>query len=137
VNQRRARQRAWGKPGAKCGQFFDWLLLDHGRGYCTDPVRAVPTAPIILLVFALLYAGGIDHLPRIDEHKMPLEGDKFDLMNRTVIGLFKSVACFTSGLSSISDMSKGWMNVPLMLESLLGTLLWGLFIVAFSRKVIR
>jgi hypothetical protein len=31
-----------------------------------------------------------------------------------------------------------WLDErPLMLESLLGTLLWGLFIVAFSRKVIR
>jgi hypothetical protein len=29
------------------------------------------------------------------------------------------------------------MNVFLIVESLLGTLLWGLFIVAFSRKVIR
>jgi hypothetical protein len=34
-------------------------------------------------------------------------------------------------------MSKGWMNIPLLIESLLGSLLWGLFIVAFSRKVIR
>ena len=37
----------------------------------------------------------------------------------------------------IREMAQGWMNVPLMIESLLGTLLWGLFIVAFSRKVIR
>jgi len=44
---------------------------------------------------------------------------------------------FTSGLSGIGDIAHGWMNVPLMIESLLGTLLWGLFIVAFSRKVIR
>jgi hypothetical protein len=29
------------------------------------------------------------------------------------------------------------MNVPLIVEALLGTILWGLFIVAFSRKVIR
>jgi hypothetical protein len=29
------------------------------------------------------------------------------------------------------------MNLFLVAESLLGTLVWGLFIVAFSRKVIR
>ena len=56
---------------------------------------------------------------------------------RVVVGLFKSVAVFTSGLSSVGDMAKDWMNLPLIVESLLGTLLWGLFIVAFSRKVIR
>jgi hypothetical protein len=53
------------------------------------------------------------------------------------LGLFTSVSVFTSGLSGIRDVAKGWMNVPLIVESLLGTLLWGLFIVAFSRKVIR
>jgi len=44
---------------------------------------------------------------------------------------------FTSGLSGIRDAAKGWMNIPLIVEAFLGTLLWGLFIVAFSRKVIR
>lgn len=48
-----------------------------------------------------------------------------------------SVSVFTSGVGGIRDLARGWMNVPLIFESLLGTLLWGLFIVAFSRKVIR
>ena len=41
------------------------------------------------------------------------------------------------GLRHIRDAAQGWMNMPLIAESLLGTFLWGLFIVAFSRKVIR
>jgi len=41
---------------------------------------------------------------------------------------------FTSGLSGIRDAAKGWMNIPLIVEAFLGTLLWGLFIVAFSRR---
>lgn len=137
VNQRRARPRSWLRPWSKCGQFCDWLLLDHGCGYCTDPFRAVRTAAIIILVFAAIYAIGIESFPSLDGQELPFDEPKTMLGNRVVIGLFKSVACFTSGLSSISDMSRGWMNVPLMIESLLGTLLWGLFIVAFSRKVIR
>jgi hypothetical protein len=44
---------------------------------------------------------------------------------------------FTSGFSDIRGAAHGWMNLALICESLLGTLLWGLFIVAFSRKVIR
>ena len=54
-----------------------------------------------------------------------------------MIGLLTSVSVFTSGVSGIREMARGWMNMPLIVESMLGTLLWGLFIVAFSRKVIR
>ena len=54
-----------------------------------------------------------------------------------MIGLLTSVSVFTSGFGSLRDAAQGWMNMPLIAESLLGTLLWGLFIVAFSRKVIR
>ena len=42
-----------------------------------------------------------------------------------------------SGEGSLRDAAQGWMNIPMIVESLLGTLIWGLFIVAFSRKVIR
>ena len=54
-----------------------------------------------------------------------------------MIGALTSVSAFTSGFGDVRDAAQGWMNVPLIAESLLGTLLWGLFIVAFSRKVIR
>ena len=124
------------RPWTKLSQFADWLLLDHGCGYCTNPFRAVRAALLIILVFAAIYAAGIDHF-WIEEAKLPFGDDKFELGNRIVVGLFKSVAVFTSGLSSVADMAKDWMNLPLIVESLLGTLLWGLFIVAFSRKVIR
>jgi hypothetical protein len=136
VNQRRCCNRSWWRPWTKLTQFADWLLLDQGCGYCTDPFRAVRTAGIIILLFAVVYAVGIDQF-YLDPTKMPFDGDATGLLNRTSLGLFKSVAVFTSGLSGIGDISKGWMNAPLIVESLLGTLLWGLFIVAFSRKVIR
>jgi hypothetical protein len=47
------------------------------------------------------------------------------------------VAVFTSGFGNLKDLAQGWLTVPLMVEALMGVLLWGLFIVAFSRKVIR
>ncbi len=136
VNQRRGSRRSWLRPWTKLGQFADWLLLDHGCGYCTNPFRAVRAAVLIIVVFAAIYAVGIDCFT-IEPDKLPFGPEKTQLNNRILIGLFKSVAVFTSGLSSVSDMAKDWMNVPLIVESLLGTLLWGLFIVAFSRKVIR
>lgn len=135
VNQRRGKSRSWWQPWSKAAQFCDWLLLDLGCGYCTNPTRAIKTSLIILVGFACIYAVGIDHF-HID--KVPFEHlDKTAWPNRIAYSLVTSVAVFTSGLSGIKDIAKDWMNIPLVIEALLGTLLWGLFIVAFSRKVIR
>lgn len=93
------------------------------------------TALIILIGFAAIYMMEIEKF-HID--KVPLEGfEKTSRPNRIVFSLVTSVAVFTSGLSGIKDIAKDWMNIPLVIEALLGTLLWGLFIVEFSRKVIR
>jgi hypothetical protein len=134
VNQRRCCNRSWLRPWTKLLQFLDWLLLDHGCGYCTNPFRAVRAAVLIMLGFGLIYAAGINEF---HTDKLPFDGHKEDLLNRATLGLFTSVAVFTSGHSAIRDVARGWMNLPLIIESLLGTLLWGLFIVAFGRKVIR
>jgi hypothetical protein len=137
VSQRRCSARSWWRPWTKVGQFFDWLLLDQGCGYCTNPMRAVRSALVIMLAFGLLYMAGIDHF-YVDAAKRPFPDQELGSgPNRVLIGLLTSVSVFTSGFSGIREMARGWMNLPLILESLLGTLLWGLFIVAFSRKVIR
>lgn len=135
VNQRLAKPRSWARPWTKAAQFCDWLLLDHGCGYCTNPMRAVRTAIMILIGFALIYMLAID---KFYIEKPPFaDQDKASWPNRIAFSLTTSVAVFTSGLSGIKDTAKDWMNIPLVVEALLGTLLWGLFIVAFSRKVIR
>jgi hypothetical protein len=136
VNQRRCCGRSWARPWTKLFQFLDWLVLDLGCGYCTDPFRAVRTAALLILVFAVIYMAGIDSL-HLEEPKTPFGGPATQWDNRIAMGLFKSVAVFISGVSGINEMAHGWMNAPLLIESVLGTLLWGLFIVAFSRKVIR
>ncbi len=136
VSQRRAAGRSWWRPWRRLFQFTEWLLLDQGCGYCTDPFRSVRTAAFIILAFAAVYVAGMDHF-HFEGVKLPFDGGPEAWPNRIAVGLFKSVVVFTSGLSGLGDMARGWMNVPLIVESLLGTLLWGLFIVAFSRKVIR
>ena len=100
-------------------------------------MRAVRTALMILIGFGLIYGLGVEHL-NIDAGKVPIPGQPpTSFGNRVVIGMTTSVAVFTSGAGSIREAAKGWMIIPLVVEALLGTLLWGLFIVAFSRKVIR
>ena len=136
VNQRRRVHRSWKKPWSKLGQFFDWLLLDHGCGYGTRPLRAVRASLAIMLAFGVIYTAGAGSLP-VERWPFPGRGDAAFFPNRVMVGLLTSVSVFTSGFGSIRDAAVGWMNVPLICESLLGTLLWGLFIVSFSRKVIR
>jgi hypothetical protein len=134
VSQRRCRGHSWLRPWTRLAQLLEWLLLDRGCGYGTNPYRAVRTGLGIMLLFGLVYAAGIEAL---HIEKCPFDGAKTTPANRLVLGVFTSVSVFTSGLSGIRDAAKGWMNIPLIVEAFLGTLLWGLFIVAFSRKVIR
>lgn len=135
VCQRRAKPVTWARPWTKWRVFGDWLFLDVGCGYGTSPGRAVRMALIIILGFALLYGARVE---LFYSEKLPFpESPKESFANRAMIGLITSVSVFTSGMGGIREVAQGWMNVPVMIESIMGTLLFGLFIVAFSRKVIR
>lgn len=136
VNQRRAKPRSWFRPWTKLMQLADLVFLDLGCGYGTNPSRAVVTALLIMLAFAAIYAAGIHHF---DISNPPLHWEQTDsAANRVLFGLMTTVSVFTSGFGGDQLKSAhGWMLFPLAVESLLGTLLWGLFVVAFSRKVIR
>jgi len=134
VNQRRCKARDWRHPWTKLAEFADWVFLDHGCGYGTNPLRAVRAAALIVVAFAAVYALGVNALHV--EHP-PFGADKASPANRLMIGTLTSVSAFTSGFGDIRGAADGWMNLPLIAEALLGALLWGLFIVAFSRKVIR
>ena len=136
VNQRRSQKRSWDRPWTKLSQFADWLLLDLGCGYGTNPLRAVRAALLIMLVFGLVYVAGAEGL-YVEKFPFNGRGGMSYFPNRLIVGLLTSVSVFTSGFGSLRDTAQGLMNIPLILESLLGTFLWGLFIVAFSRKVIR
>lgn len=134
VNERQSMPRSWLRPISKLSQFCSWLFLDLGCSYGTSPRRAVRAALVIMLGFGLIYAAG---MPDFGVDKPPLGPPLDSVGNRLILGIMTSVAVFTSGLGSLKDLAQGWMMLPLIVEALLGTLLWGLFIVAFSRKVIR
>ncbi len=135
VNQRLSTPATWSRPWTKLRRLCDWLFLDLGCGYGTNPIRAVRMAIVIILGFALLYMAGVEQF--YAEKKPFPDAELTDMSNRVMIGFITSVSVFTSGMGGIREIAKGWMNIPVMIESILGTLLFGLFIVAFSRKVIR
>jgi hypothetical protein len=136
INQRRAKPRSWARPWSKLAQLCDLVFLDWGCGYGTKPNRAVITALLLMLAFALIYAAGIEHFEIVQPpiREWPAE----HWANRLLFGMLTTVSVFTSGFGGDPlRQAHGWVLVPLACEALLGTLLWGLFVVAFSRKVIR
>lgn len=136
INQRQAKPRCWARPWTKLMQACDYVFLDWGCGYGTNPFRAVGSAVMIMLIFTLIYAAGIH---QFTVEQAPLSEQSFDSpLNRSLYGLVTSVSVFTAGFTGDHlNTAHGWMLLPLAVEALMGTLLWGLFIVAFSRKVIR
>ena len=136
VNERKARAENDHSLVRKLMDFADWLLLDWGCGYGTHPLRAIRTALVMIVLFALIYILGFDYLHTSDNIPFPnLKPNA--LLNQLAVSLFVSLAAFTSGFGDLRDVAIGWMNIPIMIEAILGTLMWGLFIVAFGRKVIR
>ena len=136
VNERRAKRWSWSRPLGQLKRFGEWLLLDWGCGYGTSPTKAIRTALVMILFFAGLYTLGADYLhPPERAPFLSLEVDHF--VNTMTSSLLLSVSAFTSGFGDIKGAAIGWMNLLLIAEALLGTILWGLFIVAFGRKVIR
>ncbi|MDB5312740.1 MAG: hypothetical protein JWO38_6942, partial [Gemmataceae bacterium] len=106
VSQRRAVPCTWGRPLSKVRRFFNWLFLDIGCGYGTNPVRAVRMAAVIILGFAALYAVDVDSFYA---EKVPFPGEPATAWpNRAMIGLTTSVAVFTSGMGAIREVAKGW-----------------------------
>lgn len=136
VNQRKARPLSWLRPWALFLRLADYWLLDVGCGYGAKPFRAVCTGALIMCFCALFYAAGIRHL---DVPHPPLAALAVEHpVNRILFGLMTSVSVFTGGFSGEHLRSaEGWVLIPLTMEALVGTLLWGLFVVSFSRKVIR
>ena len=133
--RRRMQVRGWRHPRTTVAQFLDWLFLDLGCGYATSPGRTVRSALVLVLGFALVYAlgtGGFDA-------STPLAVSAgADADERLMFGVVTSAALFTGGLSlDLVDGASGWLRVVMLVEALLGLLLWGLFVVTFSRRVIR
>ena len=135
VNQRLSKERSWQRPWTKLARGCDWLFLDLGCGYGTNPTRAVVSAILIMLLFAVVFAFGSGEFTR--QHPL-LTVEGTGAGHRLLFGLVTSVSVFTAGFTGDHlHSTNSWMLFPLALEALMGTLLWGLFIVAFSRKVIR
>jgi hypothetical protein len=111
------------------GWFLEWIC-----GYGTRPFRAVGSSLVLICLFALIYFLNYDAFAGDERVLTPIFPDH-PTWNRVTVCLYLSVIAFTYGLGDV--LATGAIAILVMLQSLIGLLLVGLFIVSFSRKVIR
>lgn len=110
---------------------FEYFFLDRGCGYGTKPFRTLYMCMFMIAVFAMIYFFGYfcGTLPErnygIDNEILATIFYSFDI----------SIIAFGGGYSDLTI--DGSIRLFAMIEYLLGIVFVGLFIVAFSRKVIR
>jgi uncharacterized protein YjbI with pentapeptide repeats len=107
----------------------NFLFLDLGCGYGTRPFRTLLVIALMLFFFGIFYFFGAPVPP--DVHY----GLSLPLWNQTMHALYTSLLAFSG---SIADTNvSGGLRLLAMIEYMMGVVFMGLFIVAFSRKVIR
>ncbi|MGE0433375.1 MAG: hypothetical protein AB7K09_11015 [Planctomycetota bacterium] len=144
------REQRIGRHGQKGGisRFFEYVIFDLACAYGTNPMRVLQTAAVIITFFALIYAGLLLATP----------GDGYEITSAVAAGtptmkvynifgaatvdkictaFIDSTSAFVSGFDGVDKNVEGWPALILTIEGLFGMLVLGLFIVAFSRKVIR
>ncbi|HON45012.1 MAG TPA: pentapeptide repeat-containing protein [Planctomycetota bacterium] len=118
-------------PHRMLKRLVEYFFLDLGCGYGTKPFRTLGVCFLIILAFATLYFTCYTHNMQIDRN--------YGFTNPTLVQITYafdlSLTAFSGGYSDI--MEKGSIRLFAMMEYLLGIVFMGLFIVAFSRKVIR
>ncbi len=120
---------SWANPITAVRRFFNWLFVDLSCGYGTKPFRALGACALIMLAFAVLFFFSIG--PSGSPHDYGFSAGT----NNVIYALDTSITAF-SGDYSGAELQGKW-RIAGMIEFLMGIVYLGLFIVAFSRKVIR
>ncbi|MEM1009013.1 MAG: hypothetical protein AAGJ35_08395, partial [Myxococcota bacterium] len=110
-------------------RFFNYFFLDIGCGYGTYPFRTLGVCFAMVLGFALLYLLALPYDPKATYGLSSLA------FNKVFYALDTSLKVFSGGYSEVKTY--GGFKFIVMFEYLLGVVFLGLFVVAFSRKVIR
>jgi hypothetical protein len=108
---------------------IEYFFLDLGCGYGTKPFRTLMMSGILLLFFAFFYFLHFDNV------NPALYGVPSPIVTRALYAIDLSVTAFSGGYGDLTI--QGPIRLVAMIEYLLGVVLVGLFVVAFSRKVIR
>lgn len=123
---RRARKRGL-NPLRWLHLVAEYLFLDLGCGYGTKPFRTLVAVFVLIGLFGGIYWALGLHTD-VDFGAPPWLNTVLNAMNTSLV-------VFSGGYGDFEY--QGWPRTLAMLEYLLGIVFLGLFVVAFSRKVIR
>lgn len=125
--ERRGLPRTW-NPLTLLWRGLTYLLLDIGCGYGTAPFRTFGVCGAIVVVFAFVYFFAIPY---------PADADyQLGALNHAAFAFDMSVTAFSGSYADVPPAFGPHKYIGIV-EYLLGVLFIGLFVVAFSRKVIR
>ncbi len=145
--KREQRLARHGQRG-RLSRFFEYMIFDLACAYGTSPLRVLGTAAIIITFFALVYTGLLLGIPgdAADMQTAIRDGHPglpvYEIFGATPVdkvlsAFIHATSAFVSGFDGVDKNVEGWPSILLTIEGLLGMLVLGLFIVAFSRKVVR
>lgn len=112
-------------------KFLEYFFLDLGCGYGTKPFRTLGMCLILIALFAICYYIGVS-VPKETDY-----GFSQPQLNHITYAIDISLMAFSGGYSDLPTTVHGPIKFIAMSEYLIGIVLMGLFVVAFSRKIIR
>ena len=107
---------------------FEYLFLDLGCGYGTMPFRTLGVVGILIFIFGACYS----MLGAAGNISFGLENAK---LNNFLNAINTSLVVFSGGYGDLQVT--GIARLLAMIEYLIGVVFMGLFVVSFSRKIIR
>jgi uncharacterized protein YjbI with pentapeptide repeats len=127
-HERRGQPWTW-NPLVALQRLLSYLLLDIGCGYGTAPFRTFGVCGAIVAIFAVVFYFVIPFDPAEADYHV-------GTLNHAAFALDMSVTAFSGSYADVPPQF-GPHKFLGILEYLLGVVFIGLFVVAFSRKVIR
>lgn len=117
-------------PLALLKRGLEYLILDLGCGYGTKPFRTFGMIAIMVFMFTLGYFFAFGNGPAPESY-----GVQSQWFNNLIYAFNVSLTSFSGNYSNLNI--SGPIKLLAMLEYLLGIVFMGIFVVSFSRKVIR
>jgi hypothetical protein len=108
----------------------EYLMLDLGCGYGTKPFRTFGMIGVMVILFTLGYFFYFSNTPAPETY-----GVQAEWLNKLLYCFHISLTSFSGNYSNLNI--PGAIKLLAMLEYLIGVVFMGIFVVSFSRKVIR
>ncbi len=126
--QRKSRGWGWNPLNALL-RTGSYLFLDLGCGYGTRPFRTLFVCALLIVLFAAAYYAAASGAAAAQNYGFSPR------VNQAIAALDQSLIAFSGGYADLKV--SGPLRLVAMAEYLFGVVFIGLFVVAFSRKVIR